>query len=121
MGASIIETEQKLEIIKVILAEKKADDVEVIDVQNRTLLADFFVVCSGTSNTHIKAVTDGLIIDGKARGVRKEHVEGYKEGRWVLVDYGDIVVHVFAKEEREDYDIESLWKETAAILEGTAR
>lgn len=97
-------------------------DVEVIEVTNRTLLADYFVVCSGTSNTHIKAIADGLIIDGKAVGLRKEHAEGYAEAKWVLVDYGDIVVHIFAPEEREFYDIESLWRETAAVrLEGAAQ
>lgn len=80
-------------------------------------MADFFVIASGTSNTHIRAITDGLIVDGKQRGLRKDHVEGYKDARWVLVDYGDIVVHIFAPEERGFYDIESLWKQTAIKLE----
>jgi len=116
-----IDTQEKLELVKTILDEKKANEIDVIDVTSRTLLADYFVICSGTSNTHIKAITDGLIVDGKARGLRKEHVEGYKEARWVLVDYGDIVVHVFAAEERGFYDIESLWKETAVKLKSAAK
>ncbi len=92
----------------------------MIDVSDRTLVADYFVIASGNSNTHIKAITDGLVVDGKQRGIRKDHVEGYSEARWVLVDYGDIVVHIMAPEEREYYDIESLWRETAARLEGAA-
>ena len=116
-----INTEEKLEIIKKLLDEKKAEDVEVIDLRDRTLIADYFVVCSGTSNTHIKAVADGLIVDGKLQCLKKEHVEGYAQAKWVLVDYGDIVVHIFAREEREFYDIESLWKATAVRLENTTR
>ncbi len=103
-----------------ILSEKKADEVDVIEIRDRSIIADYFVICSGTSNTHIKAITDGLLIDGKQEGLLKEHVEGYAEARWVLVDYGDIVVHIFAPEERAFYDIESLWKETAARLESAA-
>lgn len=114
-----IETQQKLEIVQRLLNEKKADDIEVIDLQDRTLIADYFVICNGTSNTHIKAIADGLLIDGKAEGLKKEHAEGYTQARWVLVDYGDIVVHIFAREEREYYDIESLWKATKVKLEGS--
>lgn len=111
-----IETQEKLEMVKRLLSEKKADEVEVIDLQDRTLIADYFVICSGTSNTHIKAIADGLLTDGRKEGLKKQHVEGYTQARWVLVDYGDIVVHIFAREEREFYDIESLWKATAAKL-----
>ena len=100
--------------------EKKASDIEVLDVSRKTLLADYFVICSGTSNTHIKAIADGLLIDGKASGLKKQSMEGYKEARWVLVDYGDIVVHIFAEDERQYYDIDSLWKETAVKLENSA-
>ena len=92
-----------------------------MDISKRTLMSDFFVVCNGTSNTHIKAIADGLIVDGKKEGLRKEHAEGYAQGKWVLVDYGDVVVHIFAREEREFYDIESLWKETAVRLESAAQ
>jgi ribosome-associated protein len=112
-----LETERKLEIVRRLLEEKKAEEIEVIDLRGRTLIADFFVICSGTSNTHIKAIADGLLADGKNEGLRKEHVEGYAQARWILVDYGDVVAHIFAREEREYYDIESLWKATEAKLE----
>jgi len=112
-----LETDSKLEIVRRLLDGKKAEDIEVIDLRDRTLIADYFVVCSGTSNTHIKAIADGLLADGRDEGLRKQHMEGYAQARWVLVDYGDIVVHIFAREEREFYDIESLWKATEAKLE----
>ena len=115
-----IQTDAKLDIIKEILAEKKAQDVEVIDLRERTVISDYFVVCTGTSNTHIKAVVDGLLYDGKPKGLVKSHVEGYQAAAWVLIDYGDVIVHVFAEEERTFYDIESLWRETSARLEKPA-
>lgn len=122
IGANLkIETQQKLELVKKLLNEKKADEIEVIDLQGRTLVADYFVICSGTSNTHIKAIADGLLVEGKNEGLKKDRVEGYTQARWVLVDYGDIVVHIFAREEREYYDIESLWKATAVKLESAAQ
>lgn len=101
------------------VAEKKAEDIEVIDLRNRTLIADYFVICSGNSNTHIKAIADGLLSDGRSEGLKKEHVEGYAQATWILVDYGDVVVHIFAREERQYYDIESLWRATAAKLENS--
>lgn len=78
------------------------------------------MICTGTSNTHIKALADALIVDGKAEGIKKDRVEGYSDAKWILIDYGDVVVHVFAREEREYYDIESLWKETVVRLESAA-
>lgn len=115
-----IQTEEKLEIISHHLNAKKAEQIEVLDLRGRTLMADYFVICSGTSDTHIKALADSLLVDAKAQGLRKNHVEGYSDARWVLVDYGDVVVHIFARQEREYYDIESLWRATAARLEGAA-
>ncbi|MFQ3548356.1 MAG: ribosome silencing factor [Armatimonadota bacterium] len=103
--------------MKKLLDEKKALDIEIIDIGEDSIISDYFVICTGTSNTHIKAIADGLLIDGKQEGLIKNHVEGYNQAKWLLVDYGDIVVHIFAKEEREYYDIESLWQKTASILE----
>ena len=83
----------------------------------KSLLADYFVVTSGTSNTHIRAIADGLLLEGREAGLSKLAVEGYKEAKWVLVDYGDIVVHIFAEEERGFYDVESLWKQMQNLRE----
>ncbi len=120
MRGRFIETEQKLEIISSHLTAKKAENIEVLDLRGRTLMADYFVICSGTSDTHIRALADSLLVDAKADGLLKNHVEGYADARWVLVDYGDVVVHIFAQAEREYYDIESLWRATLSRLESTA-
>lgn len=90
-----------------------------MDLEGRTLLCDYFVICSGTSNTHIKSIVDGLLKDGRNLGIKKDHIEGYTNAKWILVDYGDVVVHVFDPVEREYYDIESFWKESAEKLESS--
>ena len=109
--------EQELNIIKEILEKKKALDIDVIDVRDMTLVADYFVIATGTSKIHIKSIADGILIDGKEKGLQKLHCEGYTAGKWILVDLGDIIVHIFTQQEREYYDLESLWRETSQILD----
>lgn len=105
-----IDTETKLETLKNAVEDRKAEGIDVLDLRGRTLVADYFVIASGTSNIHIRAIVDNVREKMKTKGVRAERVEGYNEARWVLVDYGDVVLHVFAPEEREFYDLESLWR-----------
>lgn len=81
-------------------------------MRDKTLVADYFVLASGTSNIHIRAIVDNIVQKMKAEGQRADRVEGYAEAKWVLVDYGDVVVHIFAPEEREFYDLETLWRAT---------
>ncbi len=111
-----LDAQTKLELVKQLLDEKKAVDVEVIDLGGRTLIADYFVVCTGTSNIHMKALADTLVVDGKKVGLVKHHMEGYAPAKWILVDFGDVIAHIFSEEERTYYDIESLWKQTAAVI-----
>ncbi len=108
-----LDTDSKLDIVRNALVDRKAEETEVIDMRERTIVADYFVLASGTSNTHIRSIVDGVVEQMKAQGVRAARVEGYPEARWVLVDYGDVVLHVFAPEERKFYDLESLWRATA--------
>ena len=111
-----LETAKKLEIVREAIDERKAENVEVLDLTDRTLIADYFVVASGTSNVHIKGIADGVIKKMREHKVHADRVEGYTQAKWVLVDYGDVVVHVFATEEREFYDLETLWRATAERL-----
>ena len=111
-----LDTERKLQIVRNAIEDRKAETIDVLDLRERTLIADYFVLASGTSNVHIKGIVDKIIEDMKKHGVRADRVEGYAEAKWVLVDYGDIVVHVMAPEEREFYDLESLWRATAERL-----
>jgi ribosome-associated protein len=111
-----LETDTKLDIIRDAVDERKAEGIEVLDLRDRTLIADYFVVANGTSNTHIKAIADSVIKKMREHKIHADRVEGYAEAKWVLVDYGDVVVHVFAQEEREFYDLEALWRATAEKL-----
>ena len=112
-----LETDNKLEIVRDAAIDRKAENVEVLDLRNKSLIADYFVVASGTSGVHIRSIVDGVLENMKKHKVRADRIEGYSEGRWVLVDYGDVVLHVFAPEEREFYDLEALWRATSAARE----
>jgi ribosome-associated protein len=91
------------------LLDKKAQDVRLMDMRKATDMADYFVVCHGDSDTHVKAITESVLDGMQARGLRPWHSEGATHLRWVLVDYVDVVVHVFRKEERDFYALEKLW------------
>ena len=107
------------ERIITILEDKKARDVVAIDVDNVTVIADSFVICNGTSTPHIKALADEVerVLE-KENGIRPNHTEGYNSARWILLDYGDVVVHVFHEEDRKFYDIERLWTDGIVTYNG---
>jgi ribosome-associated protein len=88
---------------------KKAQDVIVMDLRKVTDMADFFVVCSGDSDVQVKAIADAIIDNTERIGVEAWHREGITQRQWVLLDYVDIVVHVFHKEARKYYALEKLW------------
>jgi ribosome-associated protein len=91
--------------------EKKAKEVVVLELSGLTDIADYFLIAGGTSERHVKTISEGIELGLKEEGVRPVSVEGYDEGRWVIMDYGDTIVHVFLEELRELYDLESLWIE----------
>lgn len=89
--------------------ERKAHDVVVLDLRGISSATDFFVIAGGTSDVQVKAIADHLVDELKKDGVRPEHVEGLRGGRWVLLDYVDFVVHVFHPQARQFYQLENLW------------
>ena len=103
--------EQTALTIQDILLEKKAQNVEIIDLEGKTILADRFVIATGTSVTHIKALAGEveLVMKDKYQRV-PDHLEGYSTGRWILMDYADVVVHIFHAEDRDFYSLEKLWR-----------
>ena len=92
------------------LADLKAEDVVELDVTNKTSVTDYIIVASGTSSRHVKSIANNVVADSKHAGMQPLGVEGEQEGEWVLVDLGDLIVHVMQKQVRDFYDIESLWK-----------
>ncbi|RMG05998.1 MAG: ribosome silencing factor [Nitrospirae bacterium] len=89
--------------------EKKAEDLKVLDLRGLSIMADYFVVCSGESTTQVRAIVDNVEQKMKEQGVRPLAIEGYRNSLWVLMDYGDVILHVFEAEKREFYELEKLW------------
>jgi len=101
-----------------ILDSKKGIDIEMIDVSEKTTLADYFIICSGNSTTQIKALTDEVeYVLKKDLNLYPDHIEGRSGDRWMLIDYRDIVVHVFHPEERANYNLEKLWETKKPTVE----
>ena len=91
------------------LDAKKGKDIKVLYTADQTTLADYFVICTGTSNTQINALCDAVEKELTEKGEEPLHREGYRGGTWVLLDYGCVVVHVFNDEARKFYSLEHLW------------
>jgi ribosome-associated protein len=99
------------------IADKKGEDIVLLDVRERTLIADYFVISSGTSERQLKAIVEGVTQNVKKQyRLSARYVEGDTSGGWVLIDYGDVIVHVFAPERRAFYDLEGFWYEAAVLL-----
>lgn len=93
----------------------KANDVVVLDLSTLTDMTDFFIVASGTSDTHVRSVAERLIEAMKAEGQPVYHVEGLQQGRWVLLDFVDFVVHLFHPTLRAFYQLERLWSDAPSV------
>ena len=103
-----------------VLADRKAVDALVLDLRGLSGATDYFIIVSGTSDTHVRGMAEHLLEALNPRGVRPHHVEGLAQGRWVLLDYVDFVVHVFHPELREFYQLERLWADAPVVAVGDA-
>ncbi len=104
-----METTEMLNVAVQTLYKKKAHDIQILKVDDVTIMADYFVICTGMSNTQIKALANEVEFELSKLGVEPLHTEGYGSNEWVLLDYGSIIVHVFYKTAREYYKLERLW------------
>ncbi|HUR91441.1 MAG TPA: ribosome silencing factor [Gemmatimonadaceae bacterium] len=95
--------------------DMKANDVVVLDLRKVTDMTDCFVIASGTSDTHVRSVGEHVVAELKKEGFQVHHVEGLEQGRWVLLDYVDFVVHLFHPTLRSFYQLERLWSDAEAI------
>ena len=92
-----------------LLEDKKAIDLTTLNIEQQSTLADYFILVSGTSNTHIKALADNVEVELKKEDIYPNKIEGYNT-EWILMDYGDVVVHIFTERERQNYNLEELYK-----------
>jgi ribosome-associated protein len=99
-----------------IASDKKGSDIVMLRTAELTTMADFFVICSGRSDRQVQALAGAIVEELRREGIRPIGTEGTRSARWVLLDYGSVIVHVFAPEEREYYGLERLWGKAAQVV-----
>ena len=97
------------------LDSKKGEDIKVLKTEELTTLADYFVLCTATSSTQVKAMSDACEEAMEKNGERVHHIEGHRDGAWLLMDFSSVIVHVFTDEARKFYDLERLWADAKEI------
>jgi len=107
--------DQSLDLYVKAALGKKAISLVILDVRELTSIADVFIVCSGNSNRQVSAIAEYIQVDLKKQGIKPLSVEGIKEGHWVLLDYGYVIIHVFYEPVRNFYDLEGLWVDADKI------
>ncbi|MCD6532738.1 MAG: ribosome silencing factor [Deltaproteobacteria bacterium] len=115
--AKVLQDDNKLSLIKDLLEDKKAEDLVMLDLRGLSSVTDTLVVASGHSDRHVQAVSESLAQEMKKRGYMPLGIEGLKGGRWALLDYGDVIVHIFYQEIRLHYDLEGVWRDAPVILD----
>jgi len=102
-----------VEIVRTAIEDRKGEDIAVLDLGGRTIVADTFVIASGRSNVQTRAIADAITERVRENGYGIARTEGYADGGWILIDLGSVVVHVFTPENRTFYNLERLWGATA--------
>ncbi len=105
----------ELELLKkvaALLEEKKAQDLEIIDLRKKSSLTDFFVICSASSEIHAKSMADWIL---EKVNLKPVSVEGYEQASWILIDFGSVIVHIFKPEVRQLYALENLWMDAPRL------
>lgn len=110
-----ISTEEKIKTAVKALDSKRAEDIQVIGIGDLTIIADYFIIANGMSNTQTKALAEEVEFKLSQMGVEPNRTEGYQGQTWIVLDYGDIVVHVFYKETRDYYNLERLWSDGTSV------
>jgi ribosome-associated protein len=104
-----------LKIAVDVAGEKKALDITVLDIRKLTVVADYFVICTGRSSIHTRAIADEIEQRLTGEGQPAPRKEGFREGNWILMDCGDVVIHIFQEEERIFYNLERLWGDAPVV------
>lgn len=105
------DSKEMLKVIIDALQDKKAEDIRVIDISNVSVIADYFVIASGSNTNQIQAMVDNVEEEMFKAGFDDSKVEGYNTASWILLDYNDVIVHVFSEDDRAFYNIERIWRD----------
>ncbi|MFW6278831.1 MAG: ribosome silencing factor [Bacillota bacterium] len=96
--------------------DKKAKDIQLLEVSELTIIADYFVICSGNTERQVEAIARGIEEELAEKDIFPQRIAGKEDARWILLDYADFIVHVFHHEEREYYELERLWADAEKLL-----
>ena len=107
--------EEKTRLSALAADSRKAEDIVVLNVQTISSIADHFMICHGNSDRQVKAIADAIVEENRKKGERPIATEGYQEASWILIDYADLVIHVFDAETRQFYDLEHLWEPASRV------
>lgn len=97
------------------LDNKKAEDLQVLKIDDLTIIADYFVIATATSSTHVKALSDEVDFVLSQQNIKPLRIEGYQAANWILMDYAGVIVHIFVKDTREFYKLERLWADAPRV------
>lgn len=109
---------QANEMVKVIydaLEDKKANDIKIIDIRNVSVIADYFIIADGSNHNQIQAMARNVEEEMGKQSVHPKQIEGFQSANWILMDYNDVIVHIFSSEDRLFYDIERVWRDGKSI------
>lgn len=110
-----MESKEMVKSVISALEDKKGEDIRIIDIQDVSEIADYFIIASGSNRNQVQAMTDSVEEALGRAGCECKQIEGYQNGNWILMDYLDVVVHVFSKEDRLFYDLERIWRDGKTI------
>lgn len=111
-----MDSKEKAKLIYDSLDNKLAVDVSIIDISNISILADYFIIAGGKNKSHIQTLSDSVGEDLAKVDIHPNQIEGYNTASWILLDYGDVIVHIFSEEDRLFYDLEKIWSDGKSIL-----
>ncbi|KAF0248085.1 MAG: ribosome-associated protein [bacterium] len=104
-------SDKRVETLIRAISDKKATNIVILDLREIVSFTDYFILCSGRATRQVQAIADEAQDQLRKQGCRTSHIEGYQKAEWILMDYGDFVVHIFGQEAREFYDLERLWRD----------
>ena len=110
-----IETLDAVEIAAKAAGEKKATEIVALDLREVASFTEYFVICTGANTRQVQAISNSVEVELRKAGKRPLHIEGYSTGEWILLDYGDFIMHVFSNSSRRFYDLERLWRDAGPV------
>ncbi len=103
------------EYIARVMDDKKAEDIEVLEIKTLTVIADYFVICTGKSSTQVSSICDEIQEKMEGQGIRAGHIEGLRGNNWILMDYGSVVAHIFSPADRDFYKLDRVWADAKQL------